>query len=215
MSIRVLICDDHGVVRRGIRQVLADAEDIEVVAEAANGQEAVELCDSLKPGVCILDVATPKLNGLQAAAQISKKDPRIGILMLSMYSDEEYVMRALLAGAKGYLLKESADPDLIRAVRMVAQGRPFFSAEISETLLQDYLHRVRNEGSQDPYNTLTDREREIFHLLAQAKTNKEVAQMLNLSLYTVETHRTNLMQKLDLHSAAEIVLYAVKKKLVF
>lgn len=215
MSTRVLIADDHGVVRRGLRHVLSEANDIDVVGDAADGQEAVRLAAELHPHVVILDVAMPKLNGIQAAAQIVKKDPQIGIIMLSMYSDEEYIVRALAAGAKGYLLKESAEPDLINAVRAVARGRSYFSSELSEVLMEDYLRRVREERIQDPYDTLTDREKEILNLLAQAKSNKEVASILNLSLYTVETHRTNLMQKLDLHSAAEIVLYAVKKKLVF
>jgi two-component system response regulator NreC len=215
VSTRVLIADDHGVVRRGLRHVLSEASDIDVVGDAADGQEAVRLAAELHPQVVILDVAMPKLNGIQAAAQMLKKDPQIGIIMLSMYSDEEYIVRALASGAKGYLLKESAEPDLINAVRAVARGRSYFSSELSEVLMEDYLRRVREEGIQDPYDTLTDREKEILHLLAQAKSNKEVASILNLSLYTVETHRTNLMQKLDLHSAAEIVLYAVKKKLVF
>lgn len=212
--IRVLIGDDHGVVRRGIRHALEQATDITVVGEASSGTEAVEMSASLKPEVCILDVAMPGLNGIQAAAQITKATHPPGVIMLSMYSDDEYVARALAAGARGYLLKESADPDLIPAVRKVAAGRTFFSAELSENLLDDYVRGIRDRSLQDPFNSLTEREKEVFHLLAQAKSNKEVAQILNLSLYTVETHRTNLMQKLDLHNAAEIVLYAAKKKLI-
>jgi DNA-binding NarL/FixJ family response regulator len=215
VSVRVLIGDDHAVVRRGLRNILLEDSEMEVVAEASNGEEAVQLASTSKPQVAILDVAMPKLNGIEAAAQILRDNPDVAVLMLSMYSDEEYVMRALSAGVKGYLLKESAEPELLKAVRTILRGKPYFSAEISEVLLEDYVKRVRDQGSQDPYYSLTDREREVLHLLAQAKTNKDVASMLNLSLYTVETHRNNLMQKLDLHSAAEIVLYAARKKLIF
>ncbi len=212
--IRVVVADDHGVVRKGVRLVLSEAPEIEIVGEACDGDEAVEMASALRPNVMILDVAMPKRNGIQAATQIAKAEPGIGIIMLSMYSDEEYLMRAISAGAKGYLLKDSAEPDLVTAVRTVAAGRPFFSTVLSAALVADYVRKIQTEGLQDPYDALTEREKEVLQFLAYAKTSKEIAALLGLSLHTVETHRTNLMQKLDLHSAAEVVLYAARKKLL-
>jgi len=212
--IRVVVADDHGVVRKGVRLVLSEAPEIEIVGEACDGDEAVEMASALQPNVMILDVAMPKRNGIQAATQIAKAEPGVGIIMLSMYSDEEYLMRAISAGAKGYLLKDSAEPDLVTAVRTVAAGRPFFSTVLSAALVADYVRKIQTEGLQDPYNSLTEREKEVLQFLAYAKTSKDIAALLGLSLHTVETHRTNLMQKLDLHSAAEVVLYAARKKLL-
>ncbi len=214
MTIRVVVADDHGVVRKGVRLVLSEAPEIEIVGEACDGDEAVEMASALRPNVMILDVAMPKRNGIQAATQIAKAEPGVGIIMLSMYSDEEYLMRAISAGAKGYLLKDSAEPDLVKAVRTVAEGRPFFSTVLSAALVADYVRKIQSEGLQDPYETLTEREKEVLQFLAYAKTSKDIAALLGLSLHTVETHRTNLMQKLDLHSAAEVVLYAARKKLL-
>jgi len=212
--IRVVVADDHGVVRKGVRLVLSEAPEIEIVGEACDGDEAVEMASALRPNVIILDVAMPKRNGIQAATQIAKAEPYVGIVMLSMYSDEEYLMRAISAGAKGYLLKDSAEPDLVKAVRTVAAGRPFFSTILSAALVADYVRKIQSEGLQDPYDALTEREKEVLQFLAYAKTSKDIAALLGLSLHTVETHRTNLMQKLDLHSAAEVVLYAARKKLL-
>ncbi len=212
--IRVVVADDHGVVRKGLRLVLSEDSEIEIVGEACDGDQAVAMAESLAPDVMILDVAMPKRNGIQAATQIARSSPKVGIIMLSMYSDEEYLMRAISAGAKGYLLKDSAEPDLISAIRTVAAGKPFFSAILSEALVADYVRKIQSDGLQDPYDSLTEREKEVLQLLAYAKTSKEIAAQLTLSLHTVETHRTNLMQKLDLHSAAEVVLYAARKKLL-
>ena len=212
--IRVVVADDHGVVRKGVRLVLSEAPEIEIAGEACDGDEAVEMASALQPNVMILDVAMPKRNGIQAATQIAKAEPGVGIIMLSMYSDEEYLMRAISAGAKGYLLKDSAEPDLVTAVRTVAAGRPFFSSVLTAALVADYVRKIQTEGLQDPYNSLTEREKEVLQFLAYAKTSKDIAALLGLSLHTVETHRTNLMQKLDLHSAAEVVLYAARKKLL-
>jgi two-component system response regulator NreC len=161
-----------------------------------------------------MDIAMPNLNGIQAATQVVKKNPQVGIIMLSMYSDETYLTRTLAAGAKGYLLKDSADEDLYRAVQVVAQGKPFFSPAIANTLLEDYMRQLQQRGLQDSYDLLTEREKEILQLLAEGRSNKEVAATLNLSPNTVETHRTRIMQKLDLHSSADIVLYAVRKKII-
>ena len=213
-KVRILIADDHGIVRKGLRLQLEQHDEFEVVGEASDGREAVRAADELKPDVVIMDIAMPNLNGIQAATQLVKRNPQLGIIMLSMHSDESYLMRTLAAGAKGYLLKDTADVDLYRAVQVVSQGKPFFSPAISNTLLEDYMRRLQQRGLQDSYDLLTDREKEIFQLLAEGKSNKDVATLLNLSPSTVETHRTRIMQKLDLHSSAEIVLYAVRKKII-
>jgi two-component system, NarL family, response regulator NreC len=211
---RILIADDHGVVRKGLRLQLEQETEFEVIGEAADGREVVRMAEALNPEVVIMDVAMPNLNGIEAAGQIIRRNPGTAVVMLSMYSDEAYLTRALAAGAKGYLLKDSADVDLARAVRTVAQGKPFFSPAIANTLLEDYMRQLQQRGLQDSYDLLTEREKEILQLLAEGKSNKDVASILNLSTYTVETHRTHILQKLNLHSSAEIVLYAVRKKII-
>ena len=213
-KLKVLLADDHAVVRKGLRFVLERDGNVEVIGEAADGREAVKLAERLTPQVVVMDIAMPNLNGIEAAAQILKKNPRIGVVILSMYSDEGYLVRALSAGAKGYLLKDSAEEDLVRAVESVGQGKPFFSPAIAQTLLGDYMRRLQLENREDSYDLLTDREKEILQLLAEGKSNKEVAALLNVSLHTGETHRTHIMQKLYLHNTAEIVLYAVRKKVI-
>ena len=213
-KIRILIADDHGIVRKGLRLQLEQNTDFEVVGEATEGREAVRMAEELVPDVVIMDIAMPNLNGIQATTQLVKKNPQIGVIILSMYSDETYLMRTLAAGAKGYLLKDSADVDLHRAVEVVAQGKPFFSPAIADTLLEDYMRQLHQRGLQDSYDLLTEREKEILQLLAEGKSNKDVAGILNLSPNTVETHRTRIMQKLDLHSTADIVLYAVRKGII-
>jgi DNA-binding NarL/FixJ family response regulator len=213
-KIRILIADDHGIVRKGLRLQLEQNSDFEVVGEATDGREAVRMAEELTPDVVIMDIAMPNLNGIQATTQLVKKNPQMGVIMLSMYSDETYLMRTLAAGAKGYLLKDNADVDLNRAVQVVAQGKPFFSPAIADTLLEDYMRQLQQRGLQDSYDLLTEREKEILQLLAEAKSNKDVAAILNLSPNTVETHRTRIMQKLGLHSTAEIVLYAVRKRII-
>lgn len=213
-AIRILVADDHGVVRKGLRLILERHDGLEVIGEAADGREAVRLAGELSPDIVIMDVGMPQLNGIDATAQILHRDPRAGVIILSMHSDEGYIVRALSAGAKGYLLKDSLEEDLVQAVRIVAQGRPFFSPRITQTLLDDYVRQLRQKGLQDSYDLLTEREKEVLQLIAEGKSNKEVAAILDLSVYTVETHRTNLMQKLNLHNTAEIVLYAVRKKII-
>jgi len=212
--IRVIVADDHGVVRKGIRFLLQQEPDMEVVAEAEDGREAARLTAAVNPHVLIMDIAMPHLNGIDAAGQITKASPSTGVILLSMHSDEEFLIRALNAGARGYLLKDSAEPDLARAVRAVAQGKTFFSPGIAQMLLDDYMRRLQQEGRQDSYGLLTDREREVLQLLAEGKSNKEAAAILNVSLHTVETHRNNFMQKLGLHNIAEIVIYAMRKRIV-
>jgi two-component system response regulator NreC len=214
MSIRILLADDHGLVRKGLRFVLEQEPGMEVVGEAGDGREAVKLAEELEPDVIVMDIAMPHLNGIDAAAQIVKRNARTGVIMLSVHSDESYLLRALGVGAKGYLLKDSAELDAVRAVQSVAQGRPFFSPAIAKTLLDDYMRYLQQRDLQDSYDLLTDREKEILQLLAEGRSNKDVAAMLDLSLYTVETHRTHIMQKLNLHNTAEIVLYAVRKKII-
>jgi DNA-binding NarL/FixJ family response regulator len=212
--IRILIADDHGIVRTGLKLLFERTPDIQVVGEAADGREAVRLAEELEPDVVIMDIGMPLLNGLEAASQIIRANERIGIIILSMYNDESYMLRALNAGAKGYLLKDTADDDVEGAIRSVAIGKPFFSPAIAQTLLEDYVRLMRERRVQDSYDLLTEREREVLQLLAEGKSNKEVATILDLSPYTIETHRTNLMQKLGLHNTAEIVLYAVRKGII-
>lgn len=213
-EIRVLLADDHGLIRKGVRSILARDPAIVVIGEADDGQQAVRLAEELHPDVVLIDIAMPQLNGIEAASQIARKDKKIGIVILSMYSDEEYLVRALSAGVRGYLLKDAAEPDLIRAVRAVEQGKTFFSPAIVDMLLDDYVHRLKQQELLDSYELLTEREKQVLQLLAEGKTNKEVAAVLNLGVSTIETHRLNLMQKLNLHNTAELVLYAVKKKIL-
>jgi DNA-binding NarL/FixJ family response regulator len=211
---RVLLADDHSIVRRGMRSLLESDGSIEVVAEAADGLEALRLCEEHHPDLLILDVAMPKLNGIDVAARSQKMQPPPRAIMLSMHLDESYVMRSLNAGARAYLLKDATDEDLLPAVRAVAAGKSFFSPAVSGVLAEEYMHDLQERGLTDSYDLLTDREREVLHLLAEGRSNKEVAALLDVGLSTVETHRANLMQKLGLHSTAEIVLYAVRKRLI-
>lgn len=211
---RVLLADDHSIVRKGLRSILEEDSTIEVVGEAANGREAVELCQALQPHIVVMDVSMPQLNGLEAASQVQRVASGTKVIILSMYRDETYLLRALTAGARGYLLKDAAEEEILPAVRAVIRGNTYFSPSISQTLLDDHVRYLQKRGLQDSYDLLTEREKEVLQLLAEGRTNKEVAGVLNVSLSTVETHRTNMMQKLNLHSAAEIVLYAVRKKLI-
>lgn len=211
---RILLADDHGIVRRGMRSLLDTEPGIEVVGEAANGREALKLIETLKPDLAILDVAMPMLNGIEVTAQAMKAFPDLKVIILSMYADESYVVRALTAGARAYLLKEATEEDLLPAVRAVGGGRSFFSPAISSILLADYVRHLKQRGLEDSYDILSDREKEVLQLLAEGRSNKEAAAVLNLSLSTVETHRLKLMQKLGLHNTAEIVLYAVRKGII-
>jgi two-component system, NarL family, response regulator NreC len=212
--IRILIADDHGIVRTGLKLLLERVEGMEVVAEAADGREAVRLAREMRPDIVIMDIGMPLLNGLDAAAQIIREIDGAGVIILSMYTDESYIVRALNAGARGYLLKDNADDDIERAIRSVAIGRPYFSPSIAQALLEDYVRLMRERRVEDSYDLLTEREREVLQLLAEGKSNKEAAAILDLSPYTIETHRQNLMQKLRLHNLAEIVVYAVRKAII-
>ena len=212
-EIRILLADDHAVIRSGLRLVLEREPGFRVVAEAADGKDAIRLAAELSPDVAVLDVAMPNLNGIEAARQITVAE-RTSVIMLSMHSDEGYVLRALNVGARGYLLKESPEEDLIAAVKAVHAGKAYFSPAISRVLVDDYVRQMRKRGLEDSYELLTTREREILQLLAEGKSNKDVAGRLGLSTYTVETHRGNLMEKLNLHSMPELILYAVRKGII-
>jgi DNA-binding NarL/FixJ family response regulator len=212
--LRVLLADDHSIVRRGMRALLETEQSVQVVAEAADGLEALRMCEEHRPDLLILDVAMPRLNGIDVAARVQKMDPPPRTIMLSMHLDESYVMRSISAGACGYLLKDTTDEDLLPAVRAVAEGRSFFSPAVSGVLAEEYVQQLKERGLNDSYDLLTDREKQVLQLLAEGRSNKEVASLLDLGLSTVETHRANLMQKLNLHSTAEIVLYAVRKRLI-
>ena len=213
-KIRILLVDDHTVIRVGLKLLLERQTDFEVVGEAEDGRKAIQLAGELQPDAIVMDVAMPNLNGIEATRQITTALPKIAVVVLSMHSDESYVMRALKAGARGYLLKDSAEADLIQAIRMVVTGKSFFSPAVSKMLLEDYVHNLRQRGIEDSYDLLTPREREVLQLAAEGKSNKESAALLNLSSYTVETHRTNLMGKLGLHSVPELILYAVRKGII-
>ena len=210
---RVLLADDHGIVRRGLRSLLEDA-DVSVVGEAADGLEAVRLCETLRPDILIVDIGMPKLNGIDVAARVQKTEHAPSVIILSMHSDESYIIRALASGARAYLLKDATDEDLLPALRAVAVGRPFFSPAVTAVLVQDYMRSLQTRNLTDSYGLLTDREKEVLQLLAEGRSNKEVATLLNLALSTIETHRASLMQKLNLHNTAEIVLYAVRKGII-
>jgi DNA-binding NarL/FixJ family response regulator len=212
--LRILLADDHTIVRQGLRKVLEERPEWEVVAEAADGREAVRLAEQHRPDIAVLDVAMPLLNGIEATRQIKRRVPDTRVLVLSMHADEAYVTQILQAGAAGYLLKDSADVDLLKAVEEAASSRSFFSPAIARTMLDEYRRQVADKGGSNRYDILSEREREIFQLIAEAKTNKEIAALLHVSPSTVETHRAHIMEKLDLHSAAEIVLYAVRRGVI-
>ncbi|MGD1090474.1 MAG: response regulator transcription factor [Bryobacteraceae bacterium] len=214
MSIRILLADDHTVMRNGLRLLLERQPNLEVVGEAANGKEAVEFAAAEKPDVVVMDIAMPHLNGVEATRQIMNNSPHTAIAILSMHSDESYVIRSLKAGARAYLLKDSAEADLIAAIQAITEGKSFFSPAVRRILKEDYMHQLAEVGAEDSYELLTTREREVLQLVAEGKSNKEIANLLNLSLYTVETHRTHILQKLNLHSVPELILYAVRKGII-
>jgi len=212
--IRVLLADDHTLIRAGLRMVVVSQPDFTVVGEASDGREAVALAEQLKPDVVVMDIGMPSLNGIEACRQIHDSLPGSQVIMLSMHSDEGYVLRALKAGAKGYMLKDSAEADLASAIRAVTAGKSFFSPAVSKILLEDYMRKLKRTGAEDSFDLLSPREREVLQLVAEGKSSKEVANLLSLSVYTVETHRAKVMQKLNLHNIPELILYAVRKGVI-
>jgi two-component system, NarL family, response regulator NreC len=212
--LRIVVADDHTLFRQGLRRVLQEQPGWEVVAEANDGAEAVRRTLELEPHVAILDIAMARLNGVDATRQIVRRLPEVRVLIVSMYSDEVFVTQALQAGAHGYLLKDSADADLVRAVIDLANGKSFFSPAVSKVVLDDYVRQLASRGVTDRFDTLSEREREVFQLIAEGHSNKDIAGLLHVSPGTVETHRARIMEKLDVHSAAEIVLYAVRKGVI-
>jgi two-component system, NarL family, response regulator NreC len=212
--LRVLLADDHGIVRRGLRSLLESQPGLTVVAEAADGLEALRLCELHRPDVLILDISMPKMNGIEVSARVLKLERPPRVVVLSIHADESYILRALAAGARAYLLKEATDEDLLPAVHAVMAGKPFFSAAVTAVLVENYIRQLQARGLTDSYHLLTDREKQVLQLLAEGRSNKEAAKLLELGLSTIETHRANLMQKLNLHNTAEIVLYAVRKGVI-
>jgi two-component system, NarL family, response regulator NreC len=213
-KIRILLADDHQLMRSGVRLMLEREADLAVVGEASDGREAVSMAKTLKPEVVVMDIGMPNLNGIEAAHQMTQDNPQLAIVMVSMHSDESYVLRALKAGARGYLLKDSAEADLIKAVHAVGSGKSFFSPVVSKMLLDDYVRKLKRSGTEDAYDLLTPREREILQLIAEGKSNKDIANLLDLSVYTIERHRSNLMEKLNLRGLPELILYAVRKGII-
>jgi two-component system response regulator NreC len=214
MALRILLADDHTLMRQGLRHILEGNAEFEIVAEASSGIEAVEAAREFKPDVAVVDVAMKELNGIEATSQILKHSPHTSVLILSMYSDERYVLRAVKAGARGYLLKNSAGDELIQAILTVQRGMAFFSPAVAG-IFQDGFARLKDaRDTNDRFELLTDRERQVYQLLAEGNSNKEIANRLGLSLHTVETHRWRIMEKLDLHSTAELVLSAVRRGMV-
>jgi DNA-binding NarL/FixJ family response regulator len=207
--IRILLADDHAVVRQGFKMILGAHPDMEIIGEAGNGRDAVELAEQLKPDVVVMDVAMPELNGIEATRRLAESVPHARVVALSMHKDSVYVREILRAGARGYLLKDSVAADLVSAVRAVARGEGYLSPQVSNAVLDDYRRHVTN-----PIDLLTSREREVLQMLAEGKTNKEIATVLNLSVYTVDAHRGRIMEKLNLHSINELVRFALRNGLI-
>ena len=212
--VRIVLADDHTIMRHGLRLVLERQPDFAVVGEASNGREAVDIIAQENPDVAVIDIAMPLLNGIEAAKKITEERLKTVVVILSMHSDESYILRALRAGARGYLLKDSAENDLIQAIRAVRAGKAFFSPAVSRVLADDYLRQIEQQGVEDPYELLTGRERELLQLIVELKSTKDIAGLLGVSPRTIDTHRGNLMQKLNVHSIPELILYAMRKGVI-
>ena len=213
-ELRVLLGDDHVVLRQGLRKILEDRRDWRVVAEAGNGRDAVREAIELTPDVAVLDIGMPLLNGIEATRQIVRRAPSVRVLILSMHSEQAYVTQAVQAGARGYLLKESAGSELIEAIATVAAGRSYFSPAVAQVVFDDYVKSLVDRGITDRYDALSEREREVLQLVAEGRSSKEIAEVLSISPATVETHRTHVLQKLGLRNTAEVVRYAARRGIV-
>ena len=213
-KLKLLLADDHALLRLGLKKILEERPEWQVVAEAGDGRTAVRQTLALVPDVVILDIGMPLLNGIEATRQIVRRLPNVGVLILSMHADEAYISQALRAGARGYLLKDSAGTELIRAVAAVAAGKSFFSPAVAKVMLDDYVQRLSDKGVDDRYELLSEREREVLQLVAEGHSSKSVAEVLSISPATVETHRAHILQKLDVHNTAELVLYAVRRGVI-
>lgn len=213
-SVRILIADDHALIRRGLRTLLGHESTFEVVAEAGDGHEAIEAAKRELPNVAILDIGMPNLNGIEAARRISSSLRSVQLIMLTVYTDECYLLNALKAGARGYVLKSSAESEIVDAVRAVNQGKAFFSPKVSRMLADDYMRYLEQQQVEDSYDLLTSRERQILQLLAEGHANKDIATILNLSPTTVVCHRQHIFQKLNLHNLSDLILYAIRKGVI-
>jgi two-component system response regulator NreC len=213
-KLKILLADDHALLRLGLRKILEERPEWQVIAEAGDGRTAVRQTLELSPDVVVLDIGMPLLNGIEVTRQIIRRLPSVGVLILSMHADEAYITQALRAGARGYLLKDSAGTELIRAFSAVAAGKSFFSPAVAKVMLDDYVQRLADKGIEDRYELLSEREREILQLVAEGHSSKGVAELLSISPATVETHRAHILQKLDVHSTAELVLYAVRRRII-
>ncbi len=212
-KIRILLADDHTILREGIRNLLDEEPDMEVIGEAEDGRAAVQLASELKPDVVIMDIAMPLLNGVEATRQIKRECPESEILVLTMHDNEEYIRQVLAAGALGYVLKYAAASELFGAIRSVRRGEAVLSPAITRLVIEDFLRWANIQPDYTP-NGLTQREREVLQLVAEGYTNKEISQILTISIKTVQAHRANLMQKLDLHDRGELIKYAIQKKII-
>jgi DNA-binding NarL/FixJ family response regulator len=212
-KIRVLLVDDHTILREGIRSLLERQTDIEVIAEADNGRQAIDLVRQFKPDVVLMDIAMPLLNGIHATEQIRRQTRCTNILILTQHENEEYIRRALSAGASGYLLKDTDSDELVSAIRSVHKGESILSPAVTRLVIEDYL-RWGDIRTQDTNNGLTPRENEVLQLIAEGNTNKQIAEILCISIKTVQSHRSNLMNKLDLHDKSELIKYAIQKKII-
>jgi DNA-binding NarL/FixJ family response regulator len=213
-ELRILLGDDHTVLRHGLRKILEERRDWHVVAEAGNGRDAVREAIELNPDVAILDIGMPLLNGIEATRQIVRRTPAVRVLILSMHSDQAYVTQAVQAGARGYLLKESAGAELLEAIAAVAAGKSYFSPAVAQVVFDDYVKTLSAKGITDPYDSLSEREREVLQLVAEGRSSKEIAELLAISPATVETHRAHLLQKLRLHNTVEVVRYATRRGII-
>ncbi|MFN7918050.1 MAG: response regulator transcription factor [Vicinamibacterales bacterium] len=211
---RIFVADDHTLLRQGLCKILEEQPGWEVVGQASNGRDAMRDIPKLEPNVAIIDIGIPQLNGIEVTRQLTKRMPALHVLILSMHSEEAYIANAMQSGAQGYLLKDCADTELIGAVTAVAAGKSYFSPAVARIMLDDYVRQIAQRGIVDRYESLSDREREIFQLIAEGHTNKDTAQLLSISAATVETHRAHIFQKLDVHSTAELVLYAVRRGVI-